>query len=70
MMFCHNASPQRQQQPAGNRAEKVAIGYSFGSDKVRLLLIKSCENRNTVDVFMQLKNKAFTCEDITPKTES
>lgn len=71
VMFCHDASPQRQQKPAGNRTEKVAIGYSFRSDKVRMLLIKLREkNCNTVGMLMHLKNKVFTCEDVTPKTDS
>lgn len=71
VMFCHDASPQRQQKPAGSRTEKVAIGYSFRSDKVRMLLIKLREkNCNTVGMLMQLENKVFTCEDVTPKTDS
>lgn len=41
--FCHGASPRRWQEPAGGRTEKVAIGYSFRSDRVRVLLIKSHE---------------------------
>lgn len=43
VMFCHDASPQRQELPAGSRAQKWLKNWFFRNEKVGVLLVKSCD---------------------------